>query len=413
MKFEALVVYNGTSALTKYNSYKYVGAGSADPSNDAVKDSSSVSIKVDDSAAVILYDGNGRSKMLTGKQYNALTTNNTTLPSVGAIFTKEKNGLTRAMMVAVKTTNMTVSGNSSDNYAYVVSNNGQNKDGNATYTIWTTNNEYVEVVEENATAMAKGELIGYSSIDSNKVIKDVTRITNVDDVATSNQTAVTSVSAGTNFADNGTVYYGANRSDDTKYITVDNRKFKLTADTAVLLVDSDADDDDQIGVSYTYGSTAMAKAEEYLSGGATQYSNNVFFQVDENGKTDDVELKVLVIDSTGAFKGQKHNTTTTPSTPSTPGSLTKDNVTVKAGALTGTSIAAVRVATGKAQVSLNLSTADASKNTVNGPVKATVDGASVAATGTIVGGQLQINITDDYVKANSVITIDLSGVTLS
>ena len=413
MKFEALVVYNGTSALTKYNSYKYVGAGSADPSNDAVKDSSSVSIKVDDSAAVILYDGNGRSKMLTGKQYNALTTNTTTLPSVGAIFTKEKNGLTRAMMVAVKTTNMTVSGNSSDNYAYVVSNNGQNKDGNATYTIWTTNNEYVEVVEENATAMAKGELIGYSSIDSNKVIKDVTRITNVDDVATSNQTAVTSVSAGTNFADNGTVYYGANRSDDTKYITVDNRKFKLTADTAVLLVDSDADDDDQIGVSYTYGSTAMAKAEEYLSGSTTMYSNNVFFQVDENGKTDDVELKVLVIDSTGAFKGQKHNTTTTPSTPSTPGSLTKDNVTVKAGSLTGTSIAAVRVATGKAQVSLNLSTADASKTTVNGTVKATVDGASVAATGTIVGGQLQINITDDYVKANSVITIDLSGVALA
>ena len=412
MKFEALVVYNGTSALTKYNSYKYVGAGSADPSNDAVKDSSSVSIKVDDSAAVILYDGNGRSKMLTGKQYNALTTNTTTLPSVGAIFTKEKNGLTRAMMVAVKTTNMTVSGNSSDNYAYVVSNNGQNKDGNATYTIWTTNNEYVEVVEENATAMAKGELIGYSSIDSNKVIKDVTRITNVDDVATSNQTAVTSVSAGTNFADNGTVYYGANRSDDTKYITVDNRKFKLTADTAVLLVDSDADDDDQIGVSYTYGSTAMAKAEEYLSGSTTMYSNNVFFQVDENGKTDDVELKVLVIDSTGAFKGQKHNTTT-PSTPSTPGSLTKDNVTVKAGSLTGTSIAAVRVATGKAQVSLNLSTADASKTTVNGTVKATVDGASVAATGTIVGGQLQINITDDYVKANSVITIDLSGVALA
>ena len=208
MKFENVVVYNGTSVKTKYNSCKYVGAGTADPTNGKVVVSSN-SIRVDDSAAVILYDGNGRSKMLTGKQYNALTTG-ATLPAVGAVFTKEKNGLTRAMMVAVKTTNMTVSGNSSDNYAYVVSNNGQNKDGNATYTIWTTNNEHVEVVEENATAMAKGELIGYSSIDSNKVIKDVTRITNVDDVATSNQTAVTSVSAGTNFADNGTVYYGAN-----------------------------------------------------------------------------------------------------------------------------------------------------------------------------------------------------------
>ena len=419
MKFESVVTYNGSTVLTKYNSYKYVGTGAAVPEDDKVV-VSSANIKVDDAAAVVLYDGHGRSKMLTGKQYNALTSakllgvssNNGSNTLATAVFTKEKNGLTRAMMVAVKTTNMTVSGNSSDNYAYVVSNNGQNKDGNATYTIWTTNNEYVEVVEENATAMAKGELIGYSSIDSNKVIKDVTRITNVDDVATGNQTAVTSVTGSTTFNDNNTVYYGANRSDDTKYITVDNRKFKLTADTAVLLVDSDADDDDQIGVSYTYGSTAMAKAEEYLSGSTTMYSNNVFFQVDENGKTDDVELKVLVIDSTGAFKGQKHNTTT-PSTPSTPGSLTKDNVTVKAGSLTGTSIAAVRVATGKAQVSLNLSTADASKTTVNGTVKATVDGASVAATGTIVGGQLQINITDDYVKANSVITIDLSGVALA
>ena len=412
MKFEALVVYNGTSALTKYNSYKYVGAGSADPSNDAVKDSSSVSIKVDDSAAVILYDGNGRSKMLTGKQYNALTTNTTTLPSVGAIFTKEKNGLTRAMMVAVKTTNMTVSGNSSDNYAYVVSNNGQNKDGNATYTIWTTNNEYVEVVEENATAMAKGELIGYSSIDSNKVIKDVTRITNVDDVATSNQTAVTSVSAGTNFADNGTVYYGANRSDDTKYITVDNRKFKLTADTAVLLVDSDADDDDQIGVSYTYGSTAMAKAEEYLSGGATQYSNNVFFQVDENGKTDDVELKVLVIDSTGAFKGQKHNTTT-PSTPATPGSLTLKNVTVSGS--NAVSIDSVNVIDGKARVNLKLNNASA---TITGTVKATVDGANIVAanvTGATTnnGGQINIVITDDFIKADSQITLDLTGLNIA
>ena len=410
MKFENVVVYNEPSVKTKYNSYKYVGAGTADPTNGKVVVSGD-SIKVDDSAAVILYDGNGRSKMLTGKQYNALTTGST-LPAVGAVFTKEKNGLTRAMMVAVKTTNMTVSGNSSDNYAYVVSNNGQNKDGNATYTIWTTNNEYVEVVEENATAMAKGELIGYSSIDSNKVIKDVTRITNVDDVATRTQTAVTSVTGSTTFNDNNTVYYGANRSDDTKYITVDNRKFKLTADTAVLLVDSDADDDDQIGVSYTYGSTAMAKAEEYLSGGATQYSNNVFFQVDENGKTDDVELKVLVIDSTGAFKGQKHNTTT-PSTPSTPGSLTLKNVTVSGS--NAVSIDSVNVIDGKARVNLKLNNASA---TITGTVKATVDGANIVAanvTGATTnnGGQINIVITDDFIKADSQITLDLTGLNIA
>ena len=419
MKFESVVPYNGSTVLTKYNSYKYVGTGAAVPEDDKVV-VSSANIKVDDAAAVVLYDGHGRSKMLTGKQYNALTSakllgvssNNGSNTLATAVFTKEKNGLTRAMMVAVKTTNMTVSGNSSDNYAYVVSNNGQNKDGNATYTIWTTNNEYVEVVEENATAMAKGELIGYSSIDSNKVIKDVTRITNVDDVATGNQTAVTSVTGSTTFNDNNTVYYGANRSDDTKYITVDNRKFKLTADTAVLLVDSDADDDDQIGVSYTYGSTAMAKAEEYLSGGATQYSNNVFFQVDENGKTDDVELKVLVIDSTGAFKGQKHNSTT-PSTPAAPGSLTLKNVTVSGS--NAVSIDSVNVIDGKARVNLKLNNASA---TITGTVKATVDGANIVAanvTGATTnnGGQINIVITDDFIKADSQITLDLTGLNIA
>ena len=294
----------------KYNGYRYEGTGNADPTNDKAG-----SFKVDDSASVILYDGQGRSKMLTGKQYNALTTSSLDLNStttgnqteVGAIFTKETKGLTRAMMVAVKTPSMTISGSSSDNYAYVVSNNGQNKDGNASYTIWTTDNKYVDVIEENATAMPKGELIGYSSIDSNGVIKDVFRITNINDVGTTRQANASTVTG--SFQSDDTVYYGSNRSDDTKFITVANKKLKVTADTAVLFVDSAADEYNQIGVNYTYGTTAMAKAEEYA---ANSYSYNVMFMVDET-KPDDVNLKVLVVDTTGAFDGQKHNDPTTPS----------------------------------------------------------------------------------------------------
>ena len=317
MKFEDVVVYgsttvNGTTMKTKYNSYKYIGTGDAVPEKDKVvvpATPTSTDIKVDDSAAVILYDGNGRSKMLTGKQYNALSSgkllgsddNNASNSLATAIFTKETKGLTRAMMVAVKTSSMTVSGSSSDNYAYVVSNNGQNKDGNASYTIWTTDNKYVDVIEENATAMDKGELIGYSSIDSNNVIKDVNRITNVSDIATDKQTDASTVTD--SFQNDDTVYYGSNRSDDTKFITVANKKLKVTADTAVLFVDSAADEDNQIGVNYTYGTTAMAKAEEYAD---NKYSYNVMFMVDET-KADDVNLKVLVVDTTGAFKGQKHN----------------------------------------------------------------------------------------------------------
>ena len=334
MKFENV-------SSIKYNGYKYVGTGSAVPENDKVVVSSTGDIKVDDSAAVILYDGNGRSKMLTGKQYNALSSgklqggedNNASNSLATAIFTKETKGLTRAMMVAVKTSSMTVSGSSSDNYAYVVSNNGQNKDGNASYTIWTTDNKYVDVIEENATAMAKGELIGYSSIDSNGVIKDVTRITNVSDIATRNQTNASTVTG--NFQNDDTVYYGSNRSDDTKFITVNNKKFKVTADTAVLFVDSAADEDNQIGVNYTYGTTAMAKAEEY---DANSYSYNVMFMVDET-KADDVNLKVLVVDTTGAFDGQKHNDSDSGNKDNTDVSKT-GNITIKATGLSSNDVKA-------------------------------------------------------------------------
>ena len=339
MKFENV-------SSIKYNGYLYEGNGTADPSNDKVvtsasKDIASKDIKVDDSASVILYDGQGRSKVLTGKQYNALTTSSLDLDSkttgnqteVGAIFTKETKGLTRAMMVAVKTPSMTVSGNSSDNYAYVVSNNGQNKDGNASYTIWTTDNKYVDVIEENASAMAKGELIGYSSIDSNGVIKDVTRITNVSDIATGKQTNASTVTG--NFQNDDTVYYGSNRSDDTKFITVANKKLKVTADTAVLFVDSAADEDNQIGVNYTYGTTAMAKAEEYA---ANSYSYNVMFMVDET-KADDVNLKVLVVDTTGAFDGQKHNDSDNGNKDNTDVSKT-GNITIKATGLSSNDVKA-------------------------------------------------------------------------
>ena len=336
MKFENV-------SSIKYNGYLYAGAGDADPTNDKA-----ANVKVDDSAAVILYDGLGRSKMLTGKQYNALSTSDSEKGLNGgtgaatAVFTKETKGLTRAMMVAVKTPKMTVSGDSSDNYAYVVSNNGQNKDGNASYTIWTTDNKYVDVIEENATAMAKGELIGYSSIDSNGVIKDVSRIANIDDVGTTDASKQTKANTVSGAYDTEKVYYGSNRSDDTKFITINddtsvsnNKKFKVTADTAVLFVDSAADEDNQIGVNYTYGTTAMAKAEEYAS---NSYSYNVMFMVDET-KADDVNLKVLVVDTTGAFDGQKHNDSDNGNKNNTDVSKT-GNITIKATGLSSNNVKA-------------------------------------------------------------------------
>ena len=399
MKFENV-------SSIKYNGYLYEGNGTADPDGDkvvatipaAAGQTTTKDIKVDDSASVILYDGQGRSKVLTGKQYNALTTSSLDLNSttagnqteVGAIFTKETKGLTRAMMVAVKTPSMTISGNSSDNYAYVVSNNGQNKDGNASYTIWTTDNKYVDVIEENATAMAKGELIGYSSIDSNNIIKDVTRITNIDQVGKSTQTGVTT---STSFQDNGTIYYGSNRSDDTKFITVANKKLKVTADTAVLFVDSAADEDNQIGVNYTYGTTAMAKAEEYA---ANNYSYNVMFMVDET-KADDVNLKVLVVDTTGAFDGQKHNDSDSGNKDNTDVSKT-GNITIKATGLSSNDV--------KASIDTANNLVVAVPKAENLTVTVTVDGiAKKIGTATPVADQNQYTIANVSKDSAVIVTV--------
>ena len=401
MKFEDVVVYdstvNGTTMKTKYNSYKYVGTGVAKPDgdNDAVTINSK-DVKVDDSAAVILYDGNGRSKMLTGKQYNALTKSQfgANAGNVTAAFTKEKNGLTRVMMLAVNTTSMTISGQSYDNYAYVVTDNGKNKDGNAVFTIWTTDNKYVEnVVWENATdSVKKGSLIGYSSIDSNNVIKDAVVIKNIDQIGKSGTTAVTSVTGGATFSDTA-VYYGANRSDDSKFITVDQRKFKITADTAVLFVDSAADKDNAIGVNYTYGSTAMAKAEEYTSG---SYSNNVMFIVDENGKTDDVNLKVLVVDTTGAFDGQKYNDPTTPSTPSGKTYAPNADTTVKVADSDVVTGAAATYNTKDGKMTVQLTVAKSYTTKHDDKITVTVNGVKQTATiGALADGTLQLTVNCD------------------
>jgi hypothetical protein len=412
----------------KYNSYTYAGTGVANPDgdNDAVTISRK-DVKVDDSAAVILYDGNGRSKMLTGKQYNALTKSqfgsDTNDGNVTAAFTKEKNGLTRVMMLAVKTNSMTISGQSYDNYAYVVTDNGKNKDGNAVFTIWTTDNKYVEnVVWENATnSVTKGSLIGYSSIDSNNVIKDAVVIKNIDQIGKSGTTAVTSVTGGATFSDTA-IYYGANRSDDSKFITVDQRKFKITADTAVLFVDSAADKDNAIGVNYTYGSTAMAKAEEYTSG---SYSNNVMFIVDENGKTDDVNLKVLVIDTTGVFDGQKNNDPTTPSVEK--GDYTSKWAEVKVADKNLVTYAAStrNSQTGEVTVDLTLDstvdTVDPSKITVkkdgvrvSSPTNTTIDDGHYIFTVSGVAAndsKLSIDVAAGFVTATTVTVADVAGTT--
>ena len=391
-KLEALTLnkeYNG------YKATQNTATANATPGSDSIK-----SVKVDDNAAVILYNTNGRSKMITGKQYKNLSNGDVT--SATAVFEKKSNGLNRVQMASVLVSDVDVSGNSSDNYAYIVSSAYENN-GDLHYTIWN-GSANIDVVEKNNTTTSdrqKGVLIGYSNIDSDKVITDVTDYSTV-----SNATGVPSSNAMTK----ATCYKGGNESTDTKYITVNGRKFKITADTTVLRVDSDADDDNEIGQAYTYGTTSMTKAQK-KSTNPDVYTANVWFILDEAAAAneDDKEIDVLVIDSTGAFKGYKVADTNNGTTV-TDGTYTSGNASVKVAdttAVTG-AVAVYTEATNTMRVQFTLAsgkTLDKSKMTVK------VDGLTYAEgqDGYSVSGSTGTVTVTLKADKNQKVVIDLTG----
>ena len=281
IKFEALV------ANRKYNGYTFVGNNKS----TNVADDKIDGTKVDDSAVIVLYDGNGASKQITGKQYNALVANDVVSGNHSAVFTKETNGLTRVRMASVMVPRTNVSGKSNDNYAYIISDGVENANNKTAITIWTGSENKDVVVD---TGYSKGEyvkgmLIGYSNIDENGIINDVDVIGNI-------KSATAFPASGVNTS---TLYRGSNKANVSNYIVVNDGKLNVTADTKVLVVDSDADSKSDIGIAYNYGDK-LPKASK----NGDDYLVNAMWVMDEAG-TDDKDIEVLVIDSTGAFKGFK------------------------------------------------------------------------------------------------------------
>ena len=286
MKFEALknIKYNGF-----YFEDNKKNAFTSDTTTNTIG-----GVKVDDSAVVILYNEKGSSKKITGKQYNALG-NSVGQDGGSAVFTKETNGLKRVRLASVKVDNTGVSGKSSDNYAYIISDPIENENGKTAITIWTgTENKDVVVdtsYDSEDNDYTKGTLIGYSTIDDQNIINDVKVFGTI-------KTAK-DVSGSDDSMDTSTLYKGSNQADVAKYIAVNNGKLNVTSDTTVLLVNSDADNDNEIGLKYTYGDN-LPKASENGDG----YLINAMWVMDEAGN-DDKDIAVLVIDATGAFKGYK------------------------------------------------------------------------------------------------------------
>ena len=299
MKFENL-------KTTKYNGFTFVG----NKQETQVAQDKIANTKVDDSAVIILYDGNGASKQITGKQYNALTSSDVVDGSYSAVFTKETNGLTRVRMASVKVPKTNVSGKSNDNYAYIISDGVENENGKTAITIWTGTENKNVVVDTGYTdgEYTKGMLIGYSTIDDKGIINDVDKIGDIDSASSFPASGTISTS---------TLYKGSNKANVAKYITVNDGQLNVTADTTVLLVNSDADNNKEIGLKYTYGDK-LPKASEY----GDNYLINAMWVMDEAG-TDDADIEVLVIDATGAFKGYKMDDVNAPS-------LTANKSTIKA-----------------------------------------------------------------------------------
>ena len=287
--------------------------------------------KVADSAVVVMVQASGKVKVITGKQYNALTstqigqtanyTNNA--GHVTAAFTKKVDGLNKVAVLAAYVNDVDATGKSNDNYGYIVSAGYKTGDNYTSYTIWT-GEKNVEVTEkvnytsdkDNENARLKGMVVGYSNIDADGYINDVNPYT---------------ATAASGTLDTTHMYYGGIQGvSGTSWVTVDGEnKLNITKDTKILNIDSAADKDEEIGKQ----GTALLTAQEIANSG--KYYVNAYYILDEAfGSNDNADLAFIVVDLKGKMDGKNKLTknAVSASSPLTAASLDVDsNATLEAG----------------------------------------------------------------------------------
>ena len=261
--------------------------------------------KVADSAVVVMVQASGKVKVITGKQYNALTstkigqTNNYTNNAgyVTAAFTKKVDGLNKVAVLAAYVNDVDATGKSNDNYGYIVSAGYKTGDNYTSYTIWTgeKNVEVTEKVNYATTgdnARLKGMVVGYSNIDADGYINDVNSYT---------------ATAASDTLDTTHMYYGGIQGvSGTSWVTVDGEnKLNITKDTKILNIDSAADKDEEIGKQ----GTALLTAQEIADSG--KYYVNAYYILDEAfGSNDNADLAFIVVDLKGKMDGKNEVSST-------------------------------------------------------------------------------------------------------
>ncbi|WP_122790781.1 S-layer homology domain-containing protein [Intestinibacillus sp. Marseille-P6563] len=288
----------------KYNGYEYItktyGTGEAVTASNSKLNSISGKV-VDDNATVILYNPNdGSSKKITGKQFKAIDSGNSDLladmsKAGTAAFTKKVNGVERVLLAAVEVKDTDITGTSYDNYGYVTSDGAKVSNGDVEFTMWNgSENLNVKVESGSEDDYTKGTLVAYSAID-NDYLQDAEAFGTIEDLSKMSKPATA--------AD---LYVAANLADSATVVTDGNKVLNVTSSTHVLVVDSDADKADEIGIPYTAGNNLKTATLKEVTQSGEVYRLNMVYRVDGGGTSaDDDDLDLLVIDNTGAFDFNK------------------------------------------------------------------------------------------------------------
>ena len=302
--------YTAIAGVTNFGNFDVTNnsnkgnGGSATPSSDTL-----LGTKVADEAVIVLFQNNGKCKVVTGKQYKALANdkivnNGSTAASIG--FTKKVNGITQIALGAVYVADKDATGTSNDNYGYIVSAGYKTGDNYTAYTIWNgeKNIDVVEKISYNSGDRAKGMVIGYSTIDEDGYINDVQTYTGNDNDGNPNFTAAPN--SKDNYKTTKLYYAGVQGVNGTSWVTVDGEnKLNITKDTKILNIDSAADDELSIGKK----GDALFTAEEIADSGV--YYVNAYFVMDETfGTNDNADLAFIVFDVRGKMDGKNEASST-------------------------------------------------------------------------------------------------------
>ena len=244
---------------------------------------------IDDKAKIILFKKNSdtkgnESKVITGKQFKAMTAADYGTLSNAYYFTADVSGLTRTAAIAATVTKLLNTTTSNDYYGYILSDAKESGTNEISYKLLLEDaDEAVTVYEKNVKIADRkaNTLIGYKSLDGADAEKRY-----IDDVHL--------YSLDDNNFDLGAVADVNEKGTTVQIADVNGRSLErdVTADTVVFYVDTDAKTGSSTGsISKAVKWYADAKGAMVTSGDDKYVANCLYLEKDNE------DMEVLVIES--------------------------------------------------------------------------------------------------------------------